>query len=55
MEIITIPLFDDNYGYLIIDSATRQAAAVDPGKKIRKNTRRSTAACSLVSDHIVAV
>ncbi|XP_024529553.1 hydroxyacylglutathione hydrolase cytoplasmic-like [Selaginella moellendorffii] len=32
MEVIPVPCLDDNYAYLIIDGASKQAAAVDPVK-----------------------
>jgi hydroxyacylglutathione hydrolase len=30
MEVITVPLFSDNYSYLVVDTETRDTAAVDP-------------------------
>jgi hydroxyacylglutathione hydrolase len=30
IDITIVPMFDDNYGYIIVDKATNQAAVVDP-------------------------
>ena len=30
MKVIPVPVRDDNYAYLLVDTATNQAAAVDP-------------------------
>ena len=30
MEVVIVPQLSDNFGYLLVDKATRQAAAVDP-------------------------
>ncbi|EGD82473.1 hypothetical protein PTSG_03122 [Salpingoeca rosetta] len=30
MEAVVVPLLSDNYGYLLVDKATREAAAIDP-------------------------
>ncbi|MBI2372444.1 MAG: hydroxyacylglutathione hydrolase [Deltaproteobacteria bacterium] len=32
MDVVSIPILSDNYAHLLIDSATRQAAVVDPGE-----------------------
>ena len=29
-DIVPVPILGDNYSYLIVDTATRQAAAIDP-------------------------
>ena len=30
MRVVQVPVLNDNYSYLLIDDATKQAAAVDP-------------------------
>ncbi|KNC71158.1 hypothetical protein SARC_16302, partial [Sphaeroforma arctica JP610] len=32
MKIDVIPMFEDNYAYLIIDDATKDAAIIDPAE-----------------------
>jgi hydroxyacylglutathione hydrolase len=32
MEIHTVPLFSDNYAYILVDAASREAAVVDPAE-----------------------
>nr|KAJ3412750.1 hypothetical protein HK105_002265 [Polyrhizophydium stewartii] len=32
MRVIPVPVFKDNYAYLLVDTATREAAAVDPAE-----------------------
>ncbi|CAG8435927.1 6896_t:CDS:2 [Diversispora eburnea] len=32
MRIVPIPIFENNYSYLIIDDKTNEAAAVDPAE-----------------------
>ena len=32
MEIHTVPLLEDNYSYIVVDTATREAAVVDPAE-----------------------
>lgn len=43
MKVITVPLFEDNYSYLIVDEASNEALVVDPA--VPK---------TYVSDHIYA-
>lgn len=30
MKVIPVPLFEDNYSYLVVDEASNEALAVDP-------------------------
>lgn len=32
LQVITIPVLDDNYSYLVIDTETREAGVVDPAE-----------------------
>jgi hydroxyacylglutathione hydrolase len=32
MRVVEVPLLEDNYGYLLIDEASKTAAAVDPAE-----------------------
>jgi hypothetical protein len=32
MSVITVPMWDDNYAYLLVDEATLTCAAVDPSQ-----------------------
>jgi hydroxyacylglutathione hydrolase len=41
MQVITVPIFSDNYSYIIVDRASRQCAAVDPADPSSLLTRIS--------------
>ena len=54
MEIITVPILQDNFAYLIVDTASRTCAAVDPsepGKVIKAAQDRGLTITHVLTTH----
>lgn len=50
MKVVSVPVRSDNYAYLVIDEATKQAAAVDPYDMTKVNEAAETEGVHIVAN-----
>ena len=50
MKIVPVPVRSDNYAYLVVDEATKEAAAVDPYDMVKVNEAAETEGVHIVAN-----